>query len=491
MTTMSALRGAAAVRPSRTVRPTAVLTVLVAAGLLVTLPSLSGTLILAGAIALVLGLCALASPVLSVVLLLIAMFLRLPVKAMVTLPVELFLAVFACAAVATLLWLDRTDVRLRGIGPIGWAMAVYVAWNGYSMLTAHRYPATDVVLAQDVSVPRLIVIGIVIPFAMFVAGRYVFDRVSAVRALLWTILGITAYSAAVSIMPFVGLSAYVWPRYAAVVEKPAWVGRAVGLFNQPVINGMVLAVGFATAMLVLSRRSEARWQRILACVIGVAAGVGLYETRTRAAWLGGLAVLIIGALLAKGVRAWYVTVLAALAALVAANWTTFTSSDREAGGVGSQAEVESRLNDIQTAMWAFERKPFAGWGIGRFQAVNSYFHQQWTPATDWSAGWGEVSHQNELAILAELGLIGLLAWLAVLLLIAHRLWHAYRQLDAHELCGQPLVVLAVMAVAILVCAGMTVDLRYFDSSTTIIFLIVGVAVGWADRRVAAAGGGTR
>jgi O-antigen ligase len=149
--------------------------------------------------------------------------------------------------------------------------------------------------------------------------------------------------------------------------------------------------------------------------------------------------------------------------------------------VGSEGEVESRLNDIQTALWAFAREPVEGWGVGRFQAVNSYHHQQWSPDTTWSLGLGEVSHQNELAILAELGIVGLAAWICVLALIARRLWTAYRMLPADELCGKPLVVLAIMAMAILVCAGMTVDLRYFAFAITVIFLLVGITVGWADR----------
>jgi len=422
--------------------------------------------------------------VVATVALLVTMFLRIPVKAMVGLPVELFLMVFVALVGALVVWLDCTHDRLHGIGVIGWAMTAYVAWNVYSMLAPHRYPATDVLLGAELSVPRLIVIGVMIPFSAYVVGRYAFDSSSAVRALLWSILALTAYSAAVSIMPFTGLADWVWPRYVVVVERPGWAGRAVGIFNQPVINGMVLALGFAIAMLVLTRRSEPRWQRFLALVIGVAAGVGLYETRTRAAWLGGLAVLIIGALLARGSRSWYVTVLVGLTAFVAVNWSTFTSSDREAGGVGSEAEVESRLNDIQTALWAFVRRPLEGWGIGRFQAVNSYHHQQWSPDTAWSAGLGEVSHENELAILAELGVIGLLAWLGVLALVARRLWRAYGELPDHDVCGKPLVTLSAMALAIMVSAGMTVDLRYFDFSTTLIFLIVGVTVGWADRAMA-------
>lgn len=453
--------------------------------------STSGQMLFAGVAVLALGLCALISPVFATILLLVTMFLRLPIRSETALPVELFLVVFAALVIATALWMDRTPTRLRGIGGVGWAMSLYLMWNVYSMLTPHKYPAVDVLLSEGLSVSRLIVIGTLIPFAMYVVGRYAFDRTSAVRALLWTILTLVAYSAAVSIMPFTGLSDWVWPRYIVVIERPGWAGRAVGVFNQPVVNGMVLALGIAIAMLLLSRRSEPAWQRCIAFAIAVASGVGLYETHTRAAWLGGVAVLIIGATLAKGYRHWFITVLCLLVTIVVTNWSTFTSDDREAGGVGSQGEVESRLNDIQTALWAFARKPLEGWGVGRFQAVNSYHHQQWSPDTAWSLGLGEVSHQNELAVLAELGAIGLAAWICVLALVAYRLSSAYRTLPDHDLCGKPLAVLAIMGMAILVCAGMTVDLRYFEFAITVIFLLVGITIGWADRdkRAKAAGNG--
>ena len=63
------------------------------------------------------------------------------------------------------------------------------------------------------SIPRFIMVGTVIPFVMYVVGRYTFDRTAAVRVLLWTILALAAYSAAVSILQFTGPTDWVWPRF--------------------------------------------------------------------------------------------------------------------------------------------------------------------------------------------------------------------------------------------------------------------------------------
>ena len=244
-------------------------------------------------------------------------------------------------------------------------------------------------------------------------------------------------------------------------------------------------------MLLMSRHSkEPDWRRWFAFVIAVACGYGLYLTHTRAAWLSGAVVLIIGALLAKGYRTGFVVAMGITAAIIAINWSVFTSSDREAGGVGSVGEVDDRLNTAQTALWAAAQKPLAGWGIGRFPVVNTYHHQQWAPEIPWINGYATVSHVNELGILAELGAIGLALWICVLALVAYRLWDAYRTLPDDDLCGMPLAVTAIMALASLFCSGLTVDLEFFDFPTAITFLLVGAAIGWSDRhkRAKAAGG---
>ena len=39
----------------------------------------------------------------------------------------------------------------------------------------------------------------------------------------------------------------------------------------------------------------------------------------------------------------------------------------------------------------------------------------------------------------------------------------------------------ILAFAILICTGLTVDLRYFDFPTTAAFLLAGIAIGCRDR----------
>lgn len=444
-----------------------------------------GQLLVLGAVALVLGAMVLRSPPFATIILIIAMGLRNATPHV--LPIDLFWVVFAGAVGAWVLWMDRNPDRPRGMDAIEWAMALYMAWNVYSIISPHEYIATQqvtwgsgrIVTAVPTDVWRLILIQMALPLLLYRVGRHAFDRAAVVRALLWTILILAAYSAAMSIMQFTGPTELVWPRY--IVEDTVWPDRASGVFRQPNVNGWLLALGLAIAMLLLSRRSEPTWRRWFAFVVAIACGCGIYLTHTRVAWLSGVVVLIIGALLARGYRKGFIVAICLVASAVAVNWSAFASTDRKAGGVGSVNEVQDRLNANQTALWAFTRKPFAGWGIGRFQAVNTYHHQQWAPDVPWIRGYGAAAHETELGILVEVGVIGFALYVCMLVLVIRRLWTAYRTLPDHDLCGKPLAVTAIMAIATLICTGSAVDLRLFDFPMLPIFLLAGITVSWSDR----------
>jgi O-antigen ligase len=161
---------------------------------------------------------------------------------------------------------------------------------------------------------------------------------------------------------------------------------------------------------------------------------------------------------------------------VAVNWSAFTSEDRDAGGVASPNEVHDRLNTIATSISAFEEKPLLGWGIGRFAAVNTYHHEQWSPAIPWERGYGIASHVDVLGIAVELGVVGVLLWITLLALLGARLAGAVRQSsDAPD--DRAYALTALFAFGALVVTGLTVDLRFFDYPNIVVMLWAGSAIG--------------
>ncbi len=436
------------------------------------------SLLLPAALGLAVLLAAVSHPVTAVLVLLVAMFLRLPTPEIPLLPVDLFVLLFLVTLGSVGMWVSMRTHRLRRLGALEIVMGVYILWNIYSMVSPHRFSAAAPVTGEEMSVIRFLVIGTVIPFTAFLVARLAFDTELAVRALLWTIIALGAYSAVVSILQF-RAPALVWPRY--ILENETWPGRAVGVTNQPIGNGTILMLAFVCALVLAARGTHSRPRRWLLFVIAAACAYGVFLTYTRAVWLAFGIVVVAGMILARGFRTGFVLTAATISLGIAASWSTFTSPDRRAGGVGSTSEIHDRLNAFATARWAISEEPWTGWGIGRFTSVNTYFHRTFAPDIPWEGGFAIDAHFTEMGIAAELGLVGLALWLTVLVLLITLLVRAYRTLPAGDLLGQPLVVAALLAMLCMLVTGVTVDLRNLDVTNALVMTLAGAAVGCAGR----------
>jgi O-antigen ligase len=420
-------------------------------------------------------------PPLAVVVLLGAMFLRLALPHLIV--ADPFLIAFALTVASAAAFMYQHRQALPRVTFVEVAMVLYTLWCYCSMVLPHEYPAVTFPLNGELTpVNRFIELSTIIPFTMYLLGRRLFAQESAVRFVLWSILGFAAYSTTVSICQFYAPH-LVWPSY--IVDAPNWPGRANGIFNQPVANGMVLIVGLVIAIVLASDRGQPAWRRALLWLYALPSAFAIYLTHTRAIYLGFALVLILGALLAPGARGVFASLIATVTLLVALNWSIFTSSDRAAGGIGSENEVWDRLNAMATSIWAFKREPWFGWGISRFVAVNTYHHQQWSNDIPWLRGLGIPSHETELGILVELGILGLLLWLCVLVPMIRLLFQAYWKLPSAGLLGRRLAVVAICAVSTQIVAGAFADLRLLDFPSCMVFLICGMTVGARDRELAA------
>lgn len=444
------------------------------------MPSAVGLGILAVGMGSALALAGLASPVVAVLLLLVACFVRIALTD-IGLPVDPWTVAFAGVLAAAGVAVARRTVRMPQFSVVEVLMALFLAWNIISAILPHEFPAGAP--GELFSTERYILTGTFMPFALYLVGRFVFDREYAVRALLWTVMAFTAYSTAVNILEF-HAPALVYPRFIVEVVLEGWETRANGIFNQPVVNGMLLSIGFVTALHLANDAAAPRWQRALAVGIAVPSIYGIYLTHTRAVWLGFGLLLVLMAVLARGYRTGFVMAIVGVLMGVALNWSTFTSDDRASGGVGSTNEVYDRLNGIATSIWAVQEKPVLGWGIGRFSSINTYYHQRWSHDIVWERGHKYVSHQNEFGIAAELGLVGVSLWLVVLVLVLRRMIRTIRELPADGLCGRGLALVAVSAFTAWVIAGTTVDLRVFDFPNVLVMLLVGSAIGVGERHSA-------
>lgn len=405
--------------------------------------------------------------------------LAIPVSGLPAEPMTLILVVVVLATVIAGL---RRTIRLE-FGAVEIAMLGYLLWNVVSVVLPHEFPAVDPRTGADVVVYRFILTGTVIPFVGFILGKALLTGESRIRRMMVLLMIPAAYSGLVSILQFTGPTSLVWPRY--IVDTPSYPDRAVGIFNQPVANGLVMVSGFMMAMFLIADRRAGRSSQFVLASSAVICLLGIYLTRTRSVWLALLFGVLLCAICARRARRGFIATILVAAVFVGFTWTTFASSDRQAGGVGSSSEVEDRLNIIATALWATEQEPIFGWGIGRFAQVNTEHHQQYSPDINFRRGFAYASHENDLGIAAELGVIGLALWWIILFLLLARLIRALRKLPDEGLAGRVLGLLALSMFVSWIACGFTLDLRFFDFANILTFVLVGAAVGTADGTAAA------
>jgi O-antigen ligase len=235
--------------------------------------------------------------------------------------------------------------------------------------------------------------------------------------------------------------------------------RVNSVFWDPNIYGRYLALALVLAMSALLWARRERTMALLAAAIAVM-WIGLVPTFSQssfAALLAGLAVL---AALRWSLR-WTLAAVAAgavlaIAVVIFAGGVSKLSPDRFNVDTGGRANLVSGGTDL------FAQRPLWGYGAGSFPAA--YREHAATRKVPVS-----VSHTQPVTVAAEQGLIGLLAYVA---LIACALWAMTVGLMGNQTVGRAAVLAAFVALLVhtLAYAG------FFEDPITWVLLAIGAAL---------------
>ncbi len=194
--------------------------------------------------------------------------------------------------------------------------------------------------------------------------------------------------------------------------------------NPNVMAGaLVLLLPLALALL-LYAWPRLRWfARALAILAGAAMLVVLVLTQSRGAWLGIIAAL--GVLVAlRWRRGWLALPLATVAAGLVAWQIGFGRvadamlASQALGGADQRVEIWSR------ALYMLQDFPFTGVGMGSFRQAANLLYPFFLAGPD-----AEIPHAHNLFLQVgvDLGVPGLVAWLALLILVCVCAWLVYRR----------------------------------------------------------------
>lgn len=205
------------------------------------------------------------------------------------------------------------------------------------------------------------------------------------------------------------IPASLYQRFRVLVADPA---------NPNVMAGsLVLLVPLGVALLLaepFAGRSQANWERLLSAVLVLLGGLVLFLTQSRGAWLALLVSLAVLALL-RWRRSWLLWVGGGVAVgLLVIAWEPARLAENLVSSLtlgSSAAGIEGRLEVWSRALYMLQDFPFTGIGMGTFTEVADRLY----PFFLYAPGTVEHAHNLYLQVGVDLGLPGLVAWLALAL----------------------------------------------------------------------------
>lgn len=277
-------------------------------------------------------------------------------------------------------------------------------------------------LASEQSVLLTVDVFGITPFLLFLVAPAVFAGERERDILLGTLVGLGAYLGLTAIFESLGPHTLVFPTYILHVDPESIsAAKASGPFQSPTANGFALFACAVAAGMALNRwRSPAA--RRFAGGVAITCLFGCLLTLERGVWVATAVAMVVVALATRKGRRLLIPGLAVatltiIAVLVLSSQLAYQTSSR----ANYQQSLWDRRNQTSTGLRMVASRPLFGFGMSNYERDGiDYFRQP--PDYPMSGYYHGMAigvpdpvlpiHDTYLAYAVELGLIGLLFWLA-------------------------------------------------------------------------------
>jgi O-antigen ligase len=260
--------------------------------------------------------------------------------------------------------------------------------------------------------------------------------------------------------------------YAIATRDPADQGRisgVVGTANElasVLVTALLLAGGLALAL-----RGAPLLRALCVAAVGICL-VGLFLTLSRAG-LVALGAALVAAVLLAGRRRLGVAVLVTAVGLSVLGYFSLAASEQARERVTTIGSGTGRT-DIWTVAWRMvDEDPVRGVGVGNFQTVS--VHYLLRPGAiqrdEFIVDRPQVAHNAYLHVLAELGVVGLVLFLGLLIAGAAAAWRAAQLFAAR---GDPFLETCSRALVLALIALLVADVFASDQLNKELWLLLGL-----------------
>lgn len=287
-----------------------------------------------------------------------------------------------------------------------------LAWFGALAFSTFT---TDFGYKDKLPVSRLIFYNFLPVVSYFLLRVYPLSSAQQ-RGLLWALVGLGLYLGVTGIAEWRRWHGLVFPKYIVSPTFTEFYGRGRGPLLNPVINGILLSLSGAASLLLfpLTRR---RYWLVLLTAFGVIC-IGVISTLTRSCWMGFAASTMMICLAPLSWRQRFVATFlcGALGFIVLASFSSHLNRFKrdENVSVEDMSQSAALRPVLATVAWEmFQDRPLNGVGFGQYNKYKKPYHQVENHSLPLQMALPYVQHNVMLSYLTELGLVGLLAAVAM------------------------------------------------------------------------------
>jgi O-antigen ligase len=225
----------------------------------------------------------------------------------------------------------------------------------------------------------------------------------------------------------------VFPKYIASTEYRDFLGRGRGPLLNPVGNGILLALSTCAALIWWPTTTRLNRGLLLAALAALA--WGMYSTLTRSVWMGAAGGVLVICVTVLPVR-WRILVVGsavvATGLVLFVGWDNLVAFKRDQYATAEETADSVRLRPIlATVAWhMFLDRPLLGCGYGQYAPEVLDYLSDRTTEMPLEKARPYVQHNTFLALLVEVGVIGLGCFLAMLAVWTRWAWWLWRHPSA-------------------------------------------------------------
>jgi O-antigen ligase len=270
-------------------------------------------------------------------------------------------------------------------------------------------------------------------YVFFILALTLFRTDRAWRVALWTVIGGALAMTLYGVFAGTGISGFIGPKFSEVgyrfqgsIGNPAYVA-AYALF----------AVMYALYLWVTAE-GRRLWSpaRITALVSGLMLLTVFFLAATRGTFVGLLVALVVGvgyiAWHRKSMRRWLMGGVAIILVLVGVSVYFKQSPLIQSLPIARVFDLSfsTRTFGDRAIMWkiavdGFQERPILGWGPENFiQVFDRHFNTDYYQPPEQFGAWFDRAHSVFFDYLVEIGIVGLLSYLAVFVMFYRTLWRS-------------------------------------------------------------------